>query len=139
MQVKYEIKQASNGSFLLFHGSDLLTTFTRKNFQEKLESCASNWQFSTHWIGAILRLLNRTFPLPSLEKTSQRTNVERLISKIGFEGLADHYRSRGLKVTKKLNISDREALKVLENEGYEITGLINDVYYESPKRLLQVV
>jgi len=139
MQVKYEIKQDSNGSFLLFHGSDLLTTFTRKNLREKLEVCASTCGFSSNWIGSILRILNKKYPVPYPESNEKRSDLQRLIDRIGFDGLADYLRSKGLRVTKKLNVPDREIMKVLEKEGYEVQGLINDVYYESGKRLLEVV
>jgi hypothetical protein len=138
MQVKYEIKQDSNGSFLLYYGSHLLTTFTRQNFREKLEVCASNWGLSSDWIGSILRLLNEKFPVPYPKESDRRSDLQRLIDRIGIEGLASHYRSKGLRVTKKLKISDREAVRALEKEGYQISGLINDVYYESPERLLEV-
>jgi hypothetical protein len=139
MQVKYEIKQNSNGSFLLYHGSDLLTTFTRINLREKLESCACTLGFSSNWIGSILRQLNKKYPVPYPELNEKRSDLQRLIDRIGFDGLAEYLRSKGLRVTKKLNIPDREIIKVLEKEGYEINGLINDVYYESPKKLLGVL
>lgn len=138
MQPKYEIKQDSNGSFLLFHGSDLLTTFTRKNLREKLEACAYVWGFSSNWIGSILRILNKKYPVPYPESIEKRSDLQRLIDRIGFDGLADYLRSKGLRVTKKLNVPDREIMQALENEGYEIQGVVNDVYYESPKRLLGV-
>jgi len=139
MQDKYEIKQDSNGSFLLYHGLDLLTTFTRQNLREKLEACALTSGFSSNWIGSMLRLLNQKYPVPYPKESDQRSGLQRLIDRIGFDGLADYLRSKGLRVTKKLNVSDKEILKALEKEGYEVQGLINDVYYESGKRLLEVV
>lgn len=138
MQVKYEIKQDSNGSFLLYHGSDLLTSFTRQNLREKLEACALTSGYSSNWIGSVLRLLNKKYPVPCPESNEKRSDLQRLIDRIGFDGLADYLRSKGLRVTKKLNVPDREIVKALEKEGYEVQGLINDVYYESGKRLLEV-
>jgi hypothetical protein len=58
---RYRIDKVDS-EFHLFEDATLLCSFTRETFRETLENLGR----SSHWIGYILRLLNKQYPHQSL-------------------------------------------------------------------------
>lgn len=132
--VRYLIKEQSfSKSFQLFHGDVYLCTFNRQNIREVLELTASNLGFSSKWIGSILRLFLRRYPAP-VGSYHQRTDFDRLVSRLGVEGLAVYLRSKGYRVVQKIKVSDFQIINFLESNGYEIEGLCGDVHYTTREK-----
>jgi hypothetical protein len=125
----YLIVDKGNDTFELQFDSRPLVTFTRKTFRDQMEAYAQGNGYSRNWVGSILRLFLKKFPAPIQSK--KRTDLERLKDQIGIEGLADYLRSKGFRVVKKISVKDSEIIQYLEQMGYEIQGLLHDVYYET--------
>jgi hypothetical protein len=125
----YCFKTNDNITFQLYENSNHLFDFTRKNMREAFEYYANANDLSSKWIGAVMRIFWKKYPAPIVRK--ERTDLERLVDKIGIEGIADYLRSKGLRVVKKLNVRDDQLVELLESHGYLVEGLIEDVFYSS--------
>ncbi len=126
---KYRIEDAGDGSFNLYHSDLFLVTFRCDTFRKQLECVATEWGFSTNWIGSMLRLFHKHHPFPL--QTTKRTDFDRLVSGLGVSGIADYLRSKGLRVVKRLSVDDDVLIKFIEQQGYVVEGLVADCYYSS--------
>jgi len=124
-KARYRIDRASEEHFELFEDGILLVRFTRQTFRKEMEDL----QRSSNWVGAMLRLFLKQYPLPS--PTYVRTAFERLFYSVGELGLVDYLRSKGLRVVKNMTVPDAEIIRYLELQGYAIEGLIGDIYYNT--------
>jgi hypothetical protein len=122
---RYKLVEKSNDIYELYEDGEFLIRFTRETCRQDL----CKLHRSSHWVGCILRLFRREYPLPPPADT--RSDLERLIDRFREEGLADYLRSKGFKVVRSLKVSDREIITFLESQGYEIEGLLNDSYYST--------
>jgi hypothetical protein len=128
---RYKIVEKSNDIYELYEDGEFLVQFKRENLRQDL----CKLHRSSHWVGCILRLFRREYPLPP--PTDTRSDLERLIDRYREEGLADYLRSKGFKVVRPLRVSDREIITFLESQGYEIEGLLNDSYYSTAANYLK--
>ena len=126
-KARYRIDRASEEHFELFEDGILLVCFTRQTFRKEMEGLHR----SSNWVGAMLRLFLKRYPLPS--PTYVRSAFERLFDSVGESGLADYLRSKGLRVVKNLPVPDGEIIRYLEAQGYAIEGLIGDIYYTTKR------
>ncbi len=122
---RYDIQKVGQDLYELYENNSLLCKFSRKNFQQNLNDLGRG----SNWTGSILRLLNKKYPFPIT--FTYRTPLERAVDIYGVWGLAEYLRSKGLRVIKPLSVSDLEITRYLESEGYEIAGIIDEVYYET--------
>jgi hypothetical protein len=130
LKAVYKFEQISEASFRLSHGSDVLLTFSRRNLRDSLEALANTWGFSSKWVGCFIGRFNKQYPLPF--KTSSRTSVDRLVASVGFEGIADYFRSKGFRVVKSMPVKDLDLIRCLEREGYKLDGILEgDVPYST--------
>ena len=126
----YYFESFPDGSFGFYSGLNLLFKFNRLTFRDSFEAYASGHGLSSNWIGSMLRLFNKACPAP-VSSSPVRTDLERLIYKIGVHGIVEHLQDRGFRVTRPLNVSEIDLIRYLEKEGYEIEGFIGDVHYSS--------
>ncbi|MEW6586152.1 MAG: hypothetical protein AB1442_11145 [Nitrospirota bacterium] len=133
MEVKrYRIIDLGQGRYSLHHGTLHLGSFSRDNLRESLEEIADEFDFSSNWIGAILRIFNKMYPFPHAQK--RRTALDRLLFLLGGDdGAADYLRSIGCRVVKRLpsGVSKMDIVRHLEGNGWEIAGLIDGCYHET--------
>ncbi len=122
---KYSITEVSPAVYEIYVHGALLASVSRNTFRTTLEGHG----LGTHAIGMILRVLNKKYPPPV--RPSAESEMSRLLCCVGEHGLADYLRSKGLRVFKRLRVSDREIVEELENRGYEIDGLLDGVYYST--------
>jgi len=122
---RYDIRQVASDRFDLYEDGVLLCSWSRSTFRESISTIA----YSSNWIGSILRLFNKKFPLPF--RPHFQTPIERAESVYGEFVLADYLRSKGLRVVKPMPVSDVDIVNILESKGYLISGMIGDVYYET--------
>jgi len=130
---KYSFEEIKSNFFHLYHGTSLLGGFSRSSLRKDLECIATQWDRSSQWIGSVLRLFHKRFPVKHIKP--QRSDLDRVIAWLGPEGIANYFRSRGFRVVKKLNINDDLLINYLESIGYELDGLLDgDVPYSSGER-----
>ena len=122
---RYDIQKVGPDLYELYEDNSLLCKFSRKNFRQNLTDLGRG----SNWIGSILRILNKKYPFPIT--FPYRTPLERAVDIYGEWGLAEYLRSKGLRVIKPLHVSDLKITKYLESKGYEIAGIIDEVYYET--------
>jgi hypothetical protein len=78
----YDFVQVSDDLFELFEDRISLVKFKRSNFRTSLEAL----ERSSNWIGSILRLFLKKYPLPRVHPI--RADFERLYDKIGKRDLS---------------------------------------------------
>ena len=122
---RYDFKEVKPDHFDLYEEGSFLCSFTRSTFRESLEHVGRG----SNWIGSILRLFNKKFPLPYQVRSSN--SLERAVEVYGEAGFVDYLRGKGLRVVKPLGISDHMIIDFLESKGYLISGLLDDIYYET--------
>jgi len=121
----YDIKQVSEDCFDLYEDGAFLCMFSRDTFRESLTGLGR----SSNWVGSILRLFNKKYPLPFT--ACSMSKFERALAIRGESGFAEYLRFKGFKVVKPLDVTDREIIDFLESKGYIVEGLLTDVYYET--------
>jgi hypothetical protein len=110
---RYRIDK-DDSSYSLFEENNLLCSFTRETFRETLEKLDR----SSKWIGYIVRLLNKQYPLeikrPSVDSPERYS--------LGF--LLDYMQSKGHRVFRPIHVSDYEIACHLMKKGYvvELSG-----------------
>lgn len=117
--------------FELYEDGNLLVTFSFKTFREDLRLVGRG----ENWIGSILRLFLKKHPRKYSYPISQRSVLDRL----GEDKLVDYLRSKGFRLVKPLNVSDKEIVRYLEAKGYFIEGILDDCYYSSPVKIIEKV
>ena len=120
----YDIRQVSEDCFDLYEDGAFLCRFSRDTFRESLTALGR----SSNWIGSILRILQKKFPLPYPVRS--KNSLERAVEVYGESGFVDYLRGKGLRVVKPLGVPDEEIIDFLEAKGWVISGLLGDVYYE---------
>jgi hypothetical protein len=130
MPAIYSFEENASGSFSLYERSEFLITFTRDSFRPTLESLCR----SSNWVGSILRLFLKKYPPLRVEPV--RTHFDRVLNKHHESGLAEYLRSKGFRVTERIdNVSDAEIITFLESKGYIVQGLLEGSYYDSTENL----
>jgi len=99
--------------------------FSRDTFRESLTALGR----SSNWVGSILRILLKRYPSPY--PVYSRSSFERAVDVYGESGFAEYLRSKGFRVVKPLDVTDREIVDFLESKGYIVEGLLTDVYYDT--------
>lgn len=117
--------------FELYDNGNLLTKFSRKTFREDLRFVGRG----ENWIGSILHLFSKKYP----RKYSCPTQNRSLLDRIGEERLVEYLRSKGFRVFKNLEVSDRDIIRCLETMGYSIEGILDDSYYSTPFKIIEKV
>jgi len=107
---RYRIDK-DGSSFNLFEENTFLCSFTRETFRETLENLCR----SSHWIGYILRLLNKQYPNQSLKPLKDTAEG------YGIGYLIDYMQSKGYRVFIPLPLSDLDIACYLMSHGYEVT------------------
>ena len=123
-KANYRIVPLSDDVFELYEFDKLLTKFTRSTFRKDLESIGRG----NNWIGSILRLFLKKYPSNHVCPIQQRSECDR----IGADRLLAYLRSKGFRVFKNLQVSDKQIIEHLELKGFLIEGLLNDNFYRSP-------
>ena len=121
---RYTIVQDGN-AFVLYENNAILARFKRSEFRESLSSLGRG----NNWVGSILKLFLKKYPPPS--RVSIRSDFERAVDKYGAEGFADYLRSKGFRVTRKLDVADIEIISFLERNGYDVEGLLEGEFYST--------
>lgn len=103
--------------------------FQDSSFRSAFEVYASENHFSSNWIGSMLRIFRKKYPLPS--PVSQRNNAERFLLRYGDEAGVKILRSNGFKIDLKTDFSMKALVQAMESRGYVVVGLLNDCYYDS--------
>jgi|WetSurMetagenome_2_1015567.scaffolds.fasta_scaffold00012_37 hypothetical protein len=128
----YRIEQTVAGSFKLYESGQFVAEFTRSTFRQELDKLGRG----SNWVGSILRLLSKKYPLPSKKIVPPSKNQKLL--RIGEDRLVDYLKSRGFRVYKYQEIDDRSIIEFLEAKGYCIEGLLSgDVYYKSCRLVVE--
>jgi hypothetical protein len=83
----------------------------------------------------MLRLLNKTFPSP-LSASVLLSPLQYAMGRYGDSGLVEYLRLKRYPVVKALEPSDKEIKEYLEQRGYEVEGLLGDVYYSTKEKML---
>lgn len=130
---RYSFEKVATG-YEFYDSGIFQLRFQRGSFRSAFEFYASENNLSSNWIGAILRLFCKQFPMSSSD--SKRNDAERFLVRHGVETAADFLRSRGFKVEVKLDVSLKELIQVLELRGYVVEGLLNDCYYNSELKVV---
>ena len=121
----YEIKLSDNDRFELYEDGAYLCSFTRSTFRDTLTALNR----SSHWIGSILKLLNKKFPVTVT--TTCKTSLERIVELLQEDGIADYLRSKGYRVVKLLDATDRDLITYLESFGYVVEGQLDGLPYST--------
>jgi hypothetical protein len=132
---RYSFEKVATG-YEFYDAGVFQLRFQRGSFRPVFEVYASENNFSSNWIGSILRLFCHKYPMPS--PVAKRNDAERFLTRHGAEAAAEFLRCRGFKVEVKLDVSVKELIQGLESRGYVIEGLLNDCYYNSELKSLQV-
>jgi hypothetical protein len=117
--------------FELYEDGNHLVTFSFKTFREDLRTVGRG----ENWIGSILRLFLKKYP----RKYSCPSQNRSLLDRIGEERLVQYLRFKGFRVSKNLEVSDKDIVRYLETKGYSIEGLLDDSYYSTPFKILEKV
>lgn len=59
------------------------------------------------------------------------SDFDRAVDKYVEQGFADYLRSKGFRVTKKLDIDDKEIINYLESYGYQVESLLEGMFYST--------
>jgi hypothetical protein len=118
--------------FDLYENDVFLIRIRRNNLREDLRNAGRG----ENWIGSILRILDKQFPLSVKPSAPSVPSDKDIFRRRGNDGLAEYLRSKGFRVFKRLSVPDRQIIEHLENEGYCIEGLVDDVYYRSPALII---
>lgn len=105
-----------------------LVSFTRATLRDSLTSLGR----SSNWVGAMVRLFHRQFPLPY--PPYQRSNFERAIELLREDGIASYLRAKGFRVVKLMDVPDEELIAYLEAHGYTVEGFMGNIYYSTLNR-----
>lgn len=125
---RYDIQKVGQDLYELYEDNSLLCKFSRENFQQNLNDLGRG----SNWTGSVLRLLNKKYPF---QRTfPPRTPFERDVDAYGESGFADYLRSKGMRVVKPISTPDSKIIDFLESKGYEISGLLDDVLYETKSK-----
>lgn len=111
----------SEPSFYLCSFGNVLLTFDRVNFQSVMCEYAASRSFGSHWVGAMLRLLNKKYPVRSHCVSS--LSYSQILSNYSDALLVDYARSIGFKVIKKIPAPDSEIVERLRLHGYDVEDL----------------
>jgi hypothetical protein len=109
-QSPYYFESFSDSYFGFYFDSNLVFTFNRLTFRNSFEAYATGNGLSSNWVGAMLRLFNKACPAP-VSSSPVRTDLERLIYKIGVHGIVEHLQDRGFRVTRPLNVSEIDLIR----------------------------
>jgi hypothetical protein len=107
----YSFQCFPNGLVELYFNNSLVLTFSRSSFSEKCEAYAFNAGFSFNWIGFLLRLLDRSIPSPG--SSPVRSDLDRLVFKLGTSGIADYLKSGGFPVSGRLDVPEGKDIPAL--------------------------
>jgi hypothetical protein len=83
----------------------------------------------------MLRLFLKKFPPAYIPYDRNKISD---ITYLGESRLVEYLRSKGFRVSKRLNVTDQEVIEFLEGRGYEVEGLVNDCFYSSKGKDLEV-
>ncbi|GER94657.1 hypothetical protein A45J_2421 [hot springs metagenome] len=117
--------------FELYEDGNHLVTFCFKTIREDLGAVGRG----ENWIGSILRLLDKYYPRKYSCPIQERSSLDR----IGEERLVEYLRSKGFRVFKHFDISDKEIVRYLESKGYFVEGLLDGCYYSTPFKIIEKV
>lgn len=126
-----EDPSSSDAVFELYEDGNFLVKFSRRSFRQSLERLGR----SSQWIGSILRLLDKYYP----RKYSCPSQNRSLLDRMGEERLVDYLRSKGFRVFKNFEVSDKDIVRHLEQKGYFVEGLLDDCYHSTPFKIIEKV
>lgn len=130
MAAKYTFNEITGSAYELFEDGLQLLTFTRKNFREKFEQLACDENRTSNWIGSMLRLFHKKYPLVYHDYNSSS------LAKSPFALEADYIenlKARGFRIFKPSVTSDNEMIDFLEKRGFIVEGLkSNNSYHSTP-------
>lgn len=132
----FDIKYLTNDVFEFSESGKFQFRFTRKEFRKAFEDYASGTGRSSKWVGCFVRIFNKKFPPDISFLKPQSTNNP--LSKYSETTLLNYLRSKGFRVVMPIDFSDIQIIKVIEVLGYEVEGLVNDVYYKSSSYVNQM-
>lgn len=123
--IKLDVEKCNEASRFKLENEDegVNLIFKRDTLRGLLEGLG----YSSHKIGHVYKLLNKKFPLDVKKykvSNEERFSVVELIEYVGFYGLKVKKRDR------RINL--KEAIQMLEDRGYEVSGNNEAVSYLSP-------
>jgi len=118
MPAKYSFRQLPDGTFELHEDGFFSLKFKRNTIRDDFERFASRYQRSSKWIGSIIHLFHRAFPLPP-KPSSGRIFLSEFQKE---EHFVSNFRNRGFHVYKPSPTPDEEMLEFLEGRGWAIEG-----------------
>jgi hypothetical protein len=111
-KARYRFNERSEGIFQLYEDGELLCEFTRLSFRERMEFLGRG----PNWIGSMLRLFHRTYPMTF--KETMRSPLDKVRNSLGDHGIADYLRQKGYHVFRPLPVPDDELISYVKSRGY---------------------
>ncbi|MCE5194374.1 MAG: hypothetical protein LLF28_02795 [Nitrospiraceae bacterium] len=109
--------------YVLYDSDKLVAKFTRLDFRDVLEGLDLSPQF----IGHVLKMLNRLYPLPSLP-----VNEPQQVSDVHSLGYVMEYLTvKGYRVYSPSPFSDAELVSFVKSRGYFVEPVANFFYLKS--------
>lgn len=125
MAAKYNIQAVGSETFNLFEDGNFLCSFTRLTFRDTLDNLCRG----SNWVGSILRLLNKKFPLPHRSDIPFHTLAK---SPFALESeYIENLKARGFRIFKPSASSDNEMIDFLEKRGFIVEGLKSNNSFHS--------
>ncbi len=112
---RYHFRERSKDIFELYENGELLCEFTRLSFCERLEILGRG----SSWIGSMLRLFHRSYPMAFKEK-EEKPPFAKVLRSLGYHGIVDYLRQRGYRVYQRLPVSDHEMISYVRSRGYVV-------------------
>ena len=109
--------------------------FQDSSFRSAFEVYASENNFSSQWIGSMLRLFRRKFPVSF--SVSKRNDAERFLTRYGDRDVVELLRSMDFCVSFAVDFPLTDLVPLLEARGYVVKNGFDRGYYPKRKKEVQ--
>ncbi len=127
---QFKIESVSDDNFSFYENDEFKFNFKHDTFRKMFEDYAEGSGRGSKWVGAILRLYLKKFPLSVCPQKADSV-VDNLFLLYSEEFLVSYLRSKNFSVVKQLPIDDERVVMFLESRGYLVEGILNELPYES--------